>query len=177
MRRCLILLAVLPMLAGCYATRIVTISPYSSNSGSYYTTVRTPGTRTVSSSTRVVAMDKDISLYLDLQAVGVAFAQSSTVEEFEYLLNDASYMLSNLDLNGDGYVDYNRVSRDLQRNDFGRQHPERSFSARNAGRGNVNPINARDIREAQREPAAAGQQTSGRPAGTINRGSGRVGRR
>lgn len=120
MRRCLILLAVLPMLAGCYATRIVTVSPYSSNSGSYYTTVRTPGTRTVSSSTRVVAMDKDISLYLDLQAVGAAFAQSSTVEEFEYLLNDASYMLSNLDLNGDGYVDYNRVSRDLQRNDFDR---------------------------------------------------------
>lgn len=122
MRRCLILLAVLPMLAGCYATRIVTVSPYSSNSGSYYTTVRTPGTRTVSSSTRVVAMDKDISLYLDLQAVGAAFAQSSTVEEFEYLLNDASYMLSNLDLNGDGYhfPDYNRVSRDLQRNDFGR---------------------------------------------------------
>lgn len=282
MRRCLFLLAFLPMLTGCYATRIVTVSPYSGHNGGYYTTVKTPGTHTVSSSARVIAMDKDISLYLDLQAVGAAFAQSSTVEEFEYLLNDASYMLSNLDLNGDGYVDYLRVmetiegrahvfviqavlaqnvyqdvatvvaevgpsispcvqiigaeyiygpryiiqpvyvstplifthllrvdyrpwrspwhwdyypprykrpaplyvghyqayvdtymrnhrychefryvnechypdyirvSRDFRRNDYGMQHPERSFSSRNAGPGNVNPINARDIREAQR---------------------------
>lgn len=36
------------------------------------------------------------------------------MEEFEYLLNDASYMLSNLDLNGDGYVDYLRVMETIK---------------------------------------------------------------
>lgn len=300
MRRCLFLLAFLPMLAGCYATRIITVSPYSGHNGGYYTTVKTPGTHTVSSSARVIAMDKDISLYLDLQAVGAAFAQSSTVEEFEYLLNDASYMLSNLDLNGDGYVDYLRVmetiegrahvfviqavlaqnvyqdvatvvaevgpsispcvqiigaeyiygpryiiqpvyvstplifthllrvdyrpwrspwhwdyypprykrpaplyvghyqayvdtymrnhrychefryvnechypdyirvSRDFRRNDYGMQHPERSFSSRNAGPGNVNPINARDIREAQR-PRSGDNRGAGSSRNDVSR--------
>ena len=48
----------------------------------------------------------DLSRYLDLNAVAAAFAQSATIRDFELLLNTSRYMLSNLDLNGDGYVDY-----------------------------------------------------------------------
>ena len=51
----------------------------------------------------------DMSRYLDLNAVAAAFAQSATIRDFELLLNTSRYMLSNLDLNGDGYVDYIRV--------------------------------------------------------------------
>lgn len=51
----------------------------------------------------------DLSRYLDLNAIAAAFAQSATVRDFEILLNTSRYMLSNLDLNGDGYVDYIRV--------------------------------------------------------------------
>lgn len=46
---------------------------------------------------------------LDLQAVSAAFLQSSSVQEFEFLLNNSAYYIANLDLNRDGYVDYLRV--------------------------------------------------------------------
>ena len=58
---------------------------------------------------QVNAATRDLCLYLDLQAVGAAFAQSSSVQEFEMILNSNRYMISNLDLNGDGFVDYLRV--------------------------------------------------------------------
>lgn len=46
---------------------------------------------------------------LDLQRVGALLEQAESAEEFEYLLNsDESF--NNLDLNGDGYVDYISVS-------------------------------------------------------------------
>ena len=114
MKRALIFLALLPLICvSCTLTRIVTVSPddgiYSNNHATYTTRVVTPKTNMVTSTTRVVAADNDIALSLDLQAVGAAFAQSETVEEFEDLLNNSSYMLSNLDLNRDGYVDYLRV--------------------------------------------------------------------
>ncbi len=119
MKRCILLLAVLSLLCtSCYTARIVTVSPHNYDYGTYSTTVTVPRTHTVSTTTRVTAMDRDISLYLDLQAVGAAFAQSSTVEEFENILNDGSYMLSNLDLNNDGYVDYLRVLETVE----GRNH-------------------------------------------------------
>lgn len=51
----------------------------------------------------------DISYYLNLQAVAAAFAQSRSVWDFEQILNSSSYMINNLDLNRDGYVDYIRV--------------------------------------------------------------------
>ena len=105
-----LILAFVPFLfAGCGTTRIVTVSPDLYDARSYTTTVTVPVSNTVTTTTRVMAADADISLYLDLQAVAAAFAQSSSVQEFESLLNNSSYMLSNLDLNRDGYVDYLRV--------------------------------------------------------------------
>lgn len=115
MKRSILLTAVVPLLcAACYPTRIVTVSPDTGDLHTYSTTVTVPRTHTSTTTTRVVAADNDISLCLDLQAVGAAFAQSSTVEEFEKLLNDSSYMLSNLDLNHDGYVDYLRVVESVE---------------------------------------------------------------
>lgn len=71
---------------------------------------------TASAATNVYATSDDISKCLDLQAIGAAFAQSSTVQDFENLLNDSSLMLSNLDLNQDGYVDYLRVIETIEGN-------------------------------------------------------------
>ena len=71
---------------------------------------------TASAATNVYATNDDISKCLDLQAIGAAFAQSSTVQDFENLLNDSSLMLSNLDLNQDGYVDYLRVVETIEGN-------------------------------------------------------------
>ncbi|CAN5252743.1 hypothetical protein BH10ACI1_BH10ACI1_22530 [soil metagenome] len=46
---------------------------------------------------------------LDLQAVGNLLEKAKNAEEFEYLLNSTDGV-NNLDLNGDGYVDYLSVS-------------------------------------------------------------------
>ncbi|MCQ2347379.1 MAG: hypothetical protein MJZ92_05575 [Paludibacteraceae bacterium] len=127
MKRHLVLLALLPLLFSSCVTRIVTVAdhpvahgtyipaplPATGIVGSYTTTVTTPKTRTVTTA-QVTAIGEDISLYLDLKAVAAAFAQSATVREFEMLLNDGQYMLNNLDLNGDGYVDYLRVIETLE---------------------------------------------------------------
>ena len=112
MKKILYLLVFIPFVcAGCGITSIVTETPYSGNRTSYRTTVRS--NRTSSVTTNVYAANDDISLYLDLQGVAAAFSQASSVKEFESLLNDSSYMLSDLDLNGDGYVDYLRVLETL----------------------------------------------------------------
>lgn len=125
MKRCAFILAfVTIMMTSCGITHIVTVADDSYRpvtngttvvtAGSYQpftysTSVAVPRTNTITTTTRVTATSPDISLNLDLQAVGAAFAQSSTIQEFETLLNNSSYMLSNLDLNGDGYIDYLRV--------------------------------------------------------------------
>ena len=115
MRRYLYILTLLAAVAaGCCPTRIVTESSHVGPTSAYYTTVTVPRTRTTTTTARVVAASEDISLYLDLQAVGAAFAQSNTIEEFEDILNNDSYMLSNLDLNNDGYVDYLRVMETVE---------------------------------------------------------------
>ena len=115
MKRLIPLLATVSlMLTGCYATRIVTVAPDTRYQGTYSTTVTVPRTTPVTTTTRVTALSEDISLCLDLQAIGAAFAQSATVQDFENLLNNSSYMLSNLDLNQDGYVDYLRVIETIQ---------------------------------------------------------------
>lgn len=57
----------------------------------------------------VTPLTRDICLYLDLRAVGAAFAQSRSVQDFEHILNSNAYLMSNLDLNRDGYIDYLRV--------------------------------------------------------------------
>ena len=57
----------------------------------------------------VTATSSDISENLDLKTVATVFGQSKDLEEFEMKLNDPKSALSNLDLNGDGDVDYLRV--------------------------------------------------------------------
>jgi len=57
----------------------------------------------------VEANSEDISQNLDLKAVANAFGDSKDLEDFEKRLNDYDNQISNLDLNGDGEVDYLRV--------------------------------------------------------------------
>lgn len=57
----------------------------------------------------VTATSTDISENLDLKTVATVFGQAKDLEEFERKLNDPDSALSNLDLNGDGAVDYLRV--------------------------------------------------------------------
>ena len=98
----------------CFPTRIVTVSEPVSSIPSYSTVVTVPKTHVTTTTTQVYATEPDISLYLDLQAVAAAFAQSSSIREFEALLNNSSYIISDLDLNRDGYVDYLRVVSAMQ---------------------------------------------------------------
>jgi len=57
----------------------------------------------------VSANSEDISQALDLKAVATLFGTVKSVEEFETLLNNPDSAFTNLDLNGDGVVDYLRV--------------------------------------------------------------------
>lgn len=57
----------------------------------------------------VEAINNDISYYLDLKAVASVFGESRDLEDFERQLNDYDARISNLDLNGDGEIDYLRV--------------------------------------------------------------------
>lgn len=76
----------------------------------YSTTVTTPKPKTTTVTTVTVTnFNTDLSFYLDLNAVAAAFAESRTVAEFEQLLNSTRYMINNLDLNRDGWIDYLRV--------------------------------------------------------------------
>lgn len=76
----------------------------------YSTTVTTPTPKTTTVTTVTVTnFNTDLSFYLDLNAVAAAFAESRTVAEFEQLLNSSRYMINNLDLNRDGWIDYLRV--------------------------------------------------------------------
>lgn len=57
----------------------------------------------------VTATSTDISENLDLKTVATLFGQAKDLEEFEAMLNNPDSAFSNLDLNGDGQVDYLRV--------------------------------------------------------------------
>jgi len=57
----------------------------------------------------VTANNTDISANLDLKAVATLFGESKDLEAFEQALNTEDNRISNLDLNGDGVVDYLRV--------------------------------------------------------------------
>ncbi len=59
--------------------------------------------------TTVEATSGDISENLDLEAVASVFGESKDLEDFEKRLNDPEKQISNLDLNGNGEVDYLRV--------------------------------------------------------------------
>lgn len=136
MKRILFIAAVLFSLTGCELVRIVTVAPdpvpapapptvvvaqpqkvvYTKPVNTTVTYPRTNTTRTTT--IEVTPLTSDISLHLDLQAVAAAFAQANSVEEFEMILNSNSYIISNLDLNRDGYIDYLRVLETLE----GRTH-------------------------------------------------------
>lgn len=126
MKRLLQVLTLPLLLASCSITRIVTVAPAPEPAAAQpqtqvvytrpvSTTVTYPRTHTTRTTTiDVTPMTSDISLYLDLQAVAAAFAQAGTVEEFEMILNSNAYMISNLDLNRDGYIDYLRVLETIE---------------------------------------------------------------
>lgn len=57
----------------------------------------------------VSANSEDISQSLDLKVVAKLFAEVSTTEHFENMLNNSDSAFSNLDLNGDNQIDYLRV--------------------------------------------------------------------
>ena len=57
----------------------------------------------------VSANSSDISEGLDLKVVAKLFADAKNLEEFETMLNNPDSAFCNLDLNGDGQVDYLRV--------------------------------------------------------------------
>ena len=108
-----ILLGLLVNLTSCW-TLIATVvpdKPVVPTQTVYTTHVTTPTPKYVSTTTTltVTSYSTDLSFYLDLQAVAAAFAEARSVQEFENLLNSSRYMINNLDLNGDGYVDYLRV--------------------------------------------------------------------
>lgn len=76
----------------------------------YTTTVTTPTPKhTTTTTVTVTSFNTDLSFYLDLNAVAAAFAEARNVAEFEQLINSSRYMINNLDLNRDGWVDYLRV--------------------------------------------------------------------
>ena len=76
----------------------------------YVTEVTTPTPKQTTKTTFVVTnYTTDPSFYLDLNAVAAAFAESRSVREFEQIINSSRYMINNLDLNKDGWVDYLRV--------------------------------------------------------------------
>lgn len=75
------------------------------------TTVSKPSTTTT---TVVVPQSYDYYRSLDLRAIAAAFAEARNVREFEQLINSARYMVSNLDLNRDGWIDYLRVMETRQ---------------------------------------------------------------
>ena len=116
MRNALIIISLAVALAGCSSRRqtaeTTTTTPSSVvyTAPSTYTTTRTV-TRTPLTTgrrVRVTALNDDISQNLDLNAVAALFGQSATLEAFEQALNKEDG-ICNLDLNGDGYVDYLRV--------------------------------------------------------------------
>ena len=106
-----LLLCLLLSLTSCWtliATAVATARPVENTQVVYTTQVTTPKyvTTTVVAET---SYHTDWSFYLDLHAVAAAFAEARSVQEFEILLNSSRYMINNLDLNGDGYIDYLRV--------------------------------------------------------------------
>ncbi|MBO5013696.1 MAG: hypothetical protein J6C57_06620 [Paludibacteraceae bacterium] len=64
----------------------------------------------------VTATNADISEDLDLKTVATLFGQAKDLEQFEQMLNNPDSAFSNLDLNGDGNVDYLRVIETADQN-------------------------------------------------------------
>lgn len=101
------------MLTGCWTsifTVAPTVEPVAPVKTVYTTTVTTPAPKhTTVNTVTVTTYNSDPCFYLDLNAVAAAFAESRSVREFEQILNSSRYMINNLDLNRDGWIDYLRV--------------------------------------------------------------------
>ena len=101
------------MLTSCY-TRIWTVAPTIETVVPVKTVYTTHVTtqvpkHTTAQTVTVTNYNTDMSFYLDLHAVAAAYSEARSTREFEQLLNSSKYMINNLDLNRDGYVDYLRV--------------------------------------------------------------------
>jgi len=101
-------------LTSCWTARIWTVVPTAEPVAPvktvYTTQVTTPSPKVTTVTTFVVTnYNTDPCFYLDLNAVAAAFAESRSVREFEQILNSSHYMINNLDLNRDGWIDYLRV--------------------------------------------------------------------
>ena len=91
-------------------TEVPTTEPVVPVQTVYTTQVTTPSPKVTTVTTFVVTnYSTDPCFYLDLNAVAAAFAESRSVREFEQILNSSRYMINNLDLNRDGWIDYLRV--------------------------------------------------------------------
>ena len=113
MKKIVLLIFAALCLTGCWTsifTVAPTVEPVAPPKTVYTTTVTTPAPKhkTVTTVT-VTNYNNDPCFYLDLNAVAAAFAESRSVREFEELLNSSRYMINNLDLNRDGWIDYLRV--------------------------------------------------------------------
>ena len=111
--RYLWLLCIPLMLTSCY-TRIWTVAPTTEivvPVKTVYTTHVTTQVpkHTTAQTITVTTYNTDMSFDLDLHAVAAAYSEARSTREFEQLLNSSKYMINNLDLNRDGYVDYLRV--------------------------------------------------------------------
>ena len=111
--RYLWLLCIPLMLTSCY-TRIWTVAPTIETVVPVKTVYTTHVTtqvpkQTTAQTITVTNYNTDMSFYLDLHAVAAAYSEARSTREFEQLLNSSKYMINNLDLNRDGYVDYLRV--------------------------------------------------------------------
>ena len=73
------------------------------------TSLLLPSTAWADETVTVSATSTDISENLNLKTVATLFGQAENLEQFEQMLNNPDSAFSNLDLNGDGDVDYLRV--------------------------------------------------------------------
>ena len=111
--RSLWLLCIPLMLTSCF-TRIWTVAPTVETVVPVKTVYTTHVTthvpkQTTAQTVTVTTYNTDMSFDLDLHAVAAAYSEARSTREFEQLLNSSKYMINNLDLNRDGYVDYLRV--------------------------------------------------------------------
>ena len=109
-----VLFTVMLSMSSCLTTLILTevasTEPTPPVKTVYTTTVTTPSPKTTTVNTVTVTnYNTDMCFYLDLNAIAAAFAESNSTREFEQILNSSRYMINNLDLNRDGWVDYLRV--------------------------------------------------------------------
>ena len=111
--RSLWLLCIPLMLTSCF-TRIWTVAPTVETVVPVKTVYTTHVTtqvpkQTTAQTITVTNYNTDMSFYLDLHAVAAAYSEARSTREFEQILNSSKYMINNLDLSRDGYVDYLRV--------------------------------------------------------------------